>query len=99
MIGQVKDLSSEQRAAAELLLGRRLGEEESISVQAFECSPVSEQRRREVSTELRRLFAEVDASLPPATTDEAEDIFTQAMRSSRPGFEPPESTPLSPPPP
>ena len=82
MIHQAKNLSPAQRAAAELLLGRPLDEEESISVQAFEPSPVSEQRRREASAELRRLFDEVDLNLRPATSDEAEEIFTEAMRSS-----------------
>lgn len=86
MIQQVRDLSPEQRAAAELLLGRPLEESESISVQAFELARVSEQRRREVSEGLRKLFAEVDRNLRPATVDEAEEIFTEAMRSSRPGY-------------
>ncbi len=86
MVHQAKDLSPTQRAAAELLLGRPLQEKESISVQAFEPTPVSEQRRREVSAELQRLFAEVDLNLRPARADEVEDVFTEAMRSSRPGY-------------
>jgi Asp-tRNA(Asn)/Glu-tRNA(Gln) amidotransferase A subunit family amidase len=86
MIHQARDLSPAQRAAAELLLGRALDEKESISVQAFESAPVSEERRREVSAELRTLFAEVDLNLRPTTPEEAEEIFTEAMRSSRPGY-------------
>jgi hypothetical protein len=86
MVHQARNLSPAQRAAAELLLGRPLQEKESISVQAFEPAPVSEQRRREVSAELQRLFAEVDLNLRPATADEVEDVFTEAMRSSRPGY-------------
>lgn len=86
MVHQVRDLSKEQRAAAELLLGRPLGEEESISVQAFELAPISEQRRREVAAELQKLFAEVDRNLRPTMAEEAEEIFTEAMRSSRPGY-------------
>jgi hypothetical protein len=86
MIQQVKDLSPEQRAAAELLLGRPLEERESISVQAFESASVSERRRREVSEELRKLFAEVDLNLRPSTGDQADEIFTEAMRSCRPGY-------------
>jgi hypothetical protein len=86
MIHRVSELSPEQRAAAELLVGRPLDEKESIAVQAFELAPVSEQRRREVSAELRRLFDEVDLNLPPASEAEAEEIFTEAMRSSRPGY-------------
>jgi len=86
MVHQASGLSPEQRAAAELLLGRPLEEKESISIQAFESAPVSEQRRREVSAELRRLFAEVDSNLRLTTVDEVEEIFTEAMRSSRPGY-------------
>jgi len=86
MVHQVSGLSPEQRAAAELLLGRPLEEKESISIQAFESAPVSEQRRREVSAELRRLFAEVDSNLRPTAVDEVEEIFTEAVRSSRPGY-------------
>jgi hypothetical protein len=86
MVHQARDLSPAQRAAAELLLGRPLDEKESISVQAFEPAPVSEQRRREVSAELRKLLAEVDSNLRQATPAETEEIFTEAMRSSRPGY-------------
>jgi hypothetical protein len=86
MIHQARDLSPAQRSAAELLLGRPLDDSESISVQAFDPAPVSEQRRREMSGELRRLFSEVDLHLRPATGDEAEEIFTEAMRSSRPQY-------------
>jgi len=32
------------------------------------------------------LWAEVDVSLRPATRDDGEEIFTEAMRSSRPGY-------------
>jgi Asp-tRNA(Asn)/Glu-tRNA(Gln) amidotransferase A subunit family amidase len=86
VIHQARDMSPTQRAAAELLLGRPLDDKESISVQAFEPTPASDQRRREVSAELRRLFSEVDLNLRPTTNDEAEEIFTEAMRSSRPAY-------------
>lgn len=86
MILQARDLSPEQKAAAELLLGRPLEERESVSVQAFELSPVSEDRRREVSLRLRKLFAEVDLNLRPDTPEETDEILTEAMRSSRPGY-------------
>lgn len=86
MVHEAKDLSSEERAAAELLLGRPLGEKESISVQAFASGPVSEERRGEVRAELRKLFDEVDANLRPATREEVDETFTEAMRSSRAGY-------------
>jgi uncharacterized protein (UPF0210 family) len=86
MVHQARELSPAQKAAAELLLGRRLDDGESISVHAFEASDVPETRRREVREQLQKLFAEVDLSLAPASEEEAEDVFTEAMRSSRPGY-------------
>ena len=87
MVHQAKDLSPEQKAAAELLLGRRLGEGETVSVQAFNEPPVSEERRREVAARLRELFASANENLKSTSEEEAEEIFIEAMRSSRPGFE------------
>ena len=82
-----QQLSPEQRAAAELLLGRPLSERESVSVQAFEQPPLSDERKREIVAGLEKIFAEVDRNLDPTTTpEEAEEIFGEAMRSSRPGF-------------
>lgn len=86
MIHEARDLSPEQRAAVELLLGRPLDEKEAVCVQAFEPVPVSEQQRREVSAELRKLLAEVDVSLRLAAGQNSEEIFVEAMRSSRPGY-------------
>jgi hypothetical protein len=59
MVHEAKDLTPAERAAAELLLGRPLTDEETISVQAFNATPLSEEQRRRVNAELRRLFAEV----------------------------------------
>lgn len=86
MVHQAKDLSPEQKAAAELLLGRRLEERETVSVQAFSEPPVSDERRREVAARLRELFASVNENLKSTSEQEAEEIFIEAMRSSRPGF-------------
>ena len=78
MVHRLSDLSPELRAAAELLMGRPLHDNESIPVQAFEPAPISEQQRRGVSEELRGLFAEVDLHLRPGAEEEAEDVFTEA---------------------
>jgi hypothetical protein len=88
VVHQASELSPEQRAAAELLLGRRLSDRESLSIVAFEAPPVSEEQRRAVSSQLKELFAKVDRHLQRSTPEEAEEIFVEAMRSSRPGYEP-----------
>lgn len=87
MVHQAKDLSPEQKAAAELLLGRLIDEQESISVQAFRQPVVSEERRREVAARLEELFAKANRNLEGTSEEEAEEIYVEAMRSSRPNFQ------------
>lgn len=88
MIRNAKNLSPDQKAAIESLLGRRLLESEDISVRAFEPSPVSDRRRLEIADELRKYFAEVDANRKEVSDDEAEEIINEALRSTRPHYEP-----------
>ena len=52
MICNAKDLSPDQKAAIETLLGRRIHEDEAVSVRTFEPVDVSHQRRLEIANEL-----------------------------------------------
>lgn len=88
MIHKAKDLSPDQKIAIESLLGRQLLDEEAISVRLIEPPALSDQQKRELAEQLRKYFAEVDARRHPASEEEAEDILTEAIRSSRPGFRP-----------
>jgi hypothetical protein len=88
MICNAKDLSADQKAAIETLLGRRVQEDEAVSVRTFEPVTVSHERKLEIANELRRYFAEVDAARKPVSEEETEDIITEAMRSVRPGYRP-----------
>ena len=88
MICNVEDLSPDQKAAVETLLGRRVQDGEAVSVRTFEPVSVSRQRKLEISDELRKYFAEVDARRKPVSEEEAEEIITEAMRSVRPGYRP-----------
>ena len=88
MICDVKDLSPDQKAVLETLLGRRVLEGEAVSVRTFEPATVPHQRKLEIADELRKYFAEVDVSRMPVSEEEAEDIITEAMRSVRPGYRP-----------
>lgn len=88
MIRNAKDLLPDQKAVIESLLGRRVLENEAISVRAIELPPLTDQRRREQTAELRKYFAEVDARRKPGSPEEAEEILTEAIRSSRPGYRP-----------
>jgi hypothetical protein len=88
MIRNAKDLSPDQKAAIESLLGRRVLEDEAISVRAIEAPVLSVQRRQELASELRKYFAEVDGRRQPGPTEEAEDVLAEAIRSTRPGYRP-----------
>jgi hypothetical protein len=88
MIHRAKDLSPDQKLLIERLLGRRVLEDEAISVRAFEPASIPDERRREIADELRKYFAEVDANRRPATPDEAEEVITEAIRSTRPSYRP-----------
>ena len=88
MICNAKDLSADQKAVIETLLGRRVQEGEAVSVRTFEPATISHQRKLEIADELRKYFAEVDASRKPVSEEEAEEIITEAMRSVRPGYRP-----------
>ncbi|MGA2597200.1 MAG: hypothetical protein ABSH09_09445 [Bryobacteraceae bacterium] len=59
MIRSAKDLSPDQKAVIESLLGRRVLENEAISIRAIEPPLLSGQRKQEHAAELRRHFAEV----------------------------------------
>jgi len=86
MIVQAKDLSPEQKAAVESLLGRSVSDRETVTVQAFEEPALSAERRQEIVESLQRYFAEVDAKRRPVSSQEEDEIFEEAMRSSRPNF-------------
>jgi hypothetical protein len=86
MIRRAKDLSPDQRAVIETLLGRRVLEDEAISVRAIQPPALSDQRRQELVEELNKYFTEVDASRKPVSAEEAEEILTEAIRSTRPGY-------------
>jgi hypothetical protein len=88
MIRYARDLSPDQKTAIEGLLGRRVLEHEAISVRAVEPPALSDQRRQELAEELKKYFAEVDSRRNPGSAEEADEILTEAIRSSRPGYRP-----------
>ena len=88
MIHLARDLSPDQKAAIESLLGRRVMEDEAVSVRAFQPPALSNERRQELGDELTKYFDEVDARRKPGLPEEAEEIINEAMRSVRPGYRP-----------
>jgi hypothetical protein len=88
MIHKAKDLSPDQKLLVEKLLGRRVLEDEAISVRAFEPLALSDERRKEIAEELKRYFAEIDAQRKHGSADEVDAILDEAIRSVRPSFHP-----------
>jgi hypothetical protein len=88
MIRAAKDLSPDQRAAIESLLGRRVLENEAISVRAIEPPALSDERRKEVLRGLEEYFAKVDAQRQPVSSEEADALIDEAIRSVRPNYRP-----------
>jgi L-lactate utilization protein LutC len=88
MIHKAKDLSPDQKAAVESLLGRQILEGEAVSVRAFEPPVLSDKRREGIIESLKRYFAQVDANSRSASAEEAEQAITEAMRSTRPHYAP-----------
>jgi hypothetical protein len=88
MIRNAKDLSPDQKMAIESLLGRRVLEDEEISVRAIQPPPLSDERRMELLSDLKAYFAEVDAQRQPVSPEEADAIIDESLRSTRPNYRP-----------
>ena len=93
MLHHVKDLSPEQRRAVEVLLGRQVSEDESVSIKGIRPSAIirpslSPEARNEALEKLRRYFAKVDAQRKPVSDEEEEEIINEALRSTRPNYRP-----------
>ncbi len=93
MLHHVKDLSPDQRRAVENLLGRRVSEDESVSIKSLRPSAIippqlSAEERKVALENLRRYFAKVDAQRSPVNEKEEEEIINEALRSARPNYRP-----------
>ena len=82
------DLTTDQRAALESLLGRRVNDGEAISLSTFEPTNLSTEQRLEIADELREYFVRVDKSRRAVSDEVAEETIYEAMRSVRPGYRP-----------
>ncbi|MGB6690416.1 MAG: hypothetical protein WBE76_21480 [Terracidiphilus sp.] len=85
MILQKEDLSPSQREAIEQLIGRRLLDEEAISLKAFSLDSLPDSERQAARKKLRE-FLNSDRPGSRTPDEEFEAIFIEAMRSVRPGY-------------
>ncbi len=77
MICNAKDLSPDQKAVIETLLGRRIQEDEAVSVRTFEPVTVSHRRRLEIADELRSILPKWT---PPASPFRRKKPKTSSLR-------------------
>ena len=88
MIRSATDLTPTEKAAVEILLGRRVQDGEAVSVRTFVQANLSPQERLAIANDLKKYFAELDAPRKPVAESELEDAITEAMRSVRPSYRP-----------
>jgi hypothetical protein len=91
MLHHVKDLSPEQRHAAEILLGHAVSEGEAVSIKRLGLSTLipsklSPEARIEALKALNERLANTGGSAVDA--DEEESAVNEAMRSTRPDYRP-----------
>lgn len=97
MLYQVKDLSPEQRHAAEILLGHPVAENEVVSIRQLGPTTIvpskfSPEERIEALRALEDRFAKVPQSdfsdVCNFSNDEEEAVVSEALRSTRPNCRP-----------
>lgn len=88
MICSANELSADQKLAIESLLGRTVSDEEQISIRALHPPTVTPERRAQILAALKAHFERIDARRQPVSSDEAEEIINEALRSTRPGYRP-----------
>ena len=88
MLHRVRDLSPEQRHAAEILLGRPVSEDEAVSIKSLgpSTSKLSPEERIEALRALNERFA--NASGPMSRDEEEEAAVNEALRPARPNCTP-----------
>jgi hypothetical protein len=91
MLYQVKDLSPEQRHAAEILLGHPVSEDEAVSIKSLGPSTIipskfSPEERIEALRALNERFAKTRG--PDVSEDEEKAAASEALRSTRPNYRP-----------
>jgi hypothetical protein len=91
MVYQVKDLSPEQKRAAEILLGHSVSEDGAVSIKDIGSSTIipselSAEERLEALRALNERFGRTPR--PDVSESEEEAAVNEALRSSRPNYRP-----------
>jgi hypothetical protein len=88
MLHRVKDLSPEQRHAAEILLGHPVSEDDAVSIRSLDPSTIipsrlSPDQRIQALRSLNERLAGTEVG-----AEEEETIVNEALRSVRPNYRP-----------
>ena len=86
MIIETAELSQNQKAAIEELLGRTLSEREAISLRALPQEKSAEQKA--AAENLVKFLAARERPQPGVSDEELEAAILEALRSERPHFTP-----------
>jgi hypothetical protein len=86
MIVQSAELTPNQKATLEELLGRQLLDRDAISVHTVSVPSAAE--RLEATEKLREFLQDTKRPIPNCSEEELEDAITEAMRSVRPNYRP-----------
>ena len=91
MLYQVKDLSPEQKKAAEILLGHPVSDDEVVSIKSLGPSTIipsklSPEERIEALRALNERFGR--GVRPDVSEDEEASAANEALRSTRPNYRP-----------
>jgi hypothetical protein len=87
MAYSAKDLSPEQRLAIESLLGRSVSEGEAVTIRAYKPVALSAECRDQIIAGLESYFAGLDLARVPMDQAEADAVFEEAMRQTRPNYQ------------
>lgn len=91
MLHHVKDLSPEQRHAAEILLGHAVSEDEAVSIKSLDPaklipSKLSPEARIEALKALNERLARTGGS--EVSAEEEDAAVNEALRTTRPNYRP-----------
>ena len=74
-------------------MGRAISEKEVLTIRAYEPADLKPQRRTQRIAEMEAFFTAFDESREPASAQEADAVFEEAMRQTRPNYRTHKPTP------
>ncbi len=87
LIHKASEMKPQTRAALEAELGRSLGDNEQVSIMAFEPQPApTGEARSQATRELKEHLKQIDEKRKGVPDSEMEETLDEALRSVRPRY-------------